>query len=1000
MGAEMAFNESNTIEAYVRDLLAGPVKAVPANTAQEPHASYGPSPKGIGWRYAAPSEVPRQIQEVLVEPWLRDALIRLNPEIAAQPDRADEVLYKLRAIVLSVRSDGLIRANEEMTAWMRGERSMPFGPNNEHVPVRLIDLDDLAQNQYIVTQQFLYRAGPTERRADLVLLVNGLPLVLIEAKTPVKKCISWVDGAVQVHDDYEKFVPELFVCNVFSVATEGKAYHYGSIGLPVKDWGPWHLDGNGEDGQHHPLKSLKLSAESMLRPHVVLDILGSFTLFATNKKKQRIKIICRYQQFEAANKIVERVLAGYPRKGLIWHFQGSGKSLLMVFAAQKLRMHAGLKNPTVLIVVDRIDLDSQITGTFTGADIPNLEKADTREKLQQLLAQDVRKIIITTIFKFGEATGSLNDRSNIIALVDEAHRTQEGDLGRKMREALPNAFLFGLTGTPINRADRNTFYAFGADEDEKGYMSRYGFEESIRDGATLKLHFEPRLIDLHIDKAALDAAYKDLTGGLSDLDKDNLAKTAAKMAVLVKTPERIRKVCEDIVEHFQTKVEPNGFKGQIVTFDRESCLLFKAELDKLLPPEATDIVMSVQAADKKEHPEYAPYDRSRDEEERLLDRFRDPADPLKLIIVTAKLLTGFDAPILQAMYLDKPLRDHTLLQAICRVNRTYSEQKTHGLIVDYLGIFDDVAAALEFDDQSVKQVVSNIQELKDKLPDAMQKCLAFFASCDRSVQGYEGLIAAQQCLPNNEVRDNFAAEYSVLNKIWEALSPDTVLGPFEKDYKWLSQVYQSVQPSSGHGKLIWHSLGAKTIELIHQNVHVDAVRDDLDTLVLDADLLEAVLSNPDPKKAKEIEIKLKRRLRGHGGNPKFKKLSERLDALKDRFESGQINSVEFLKQLLEIAKETLQAEKEVPPEEDEDRGKAALTELFNEVKTAETPIMVERVVADIDEIVRLVRFPGWQGTQAGEREVKKALRKALFKYKLHADEELFEKAYSYIRQYY
>jgi len=994
------FTESNTVEAYVRDLLAGPIKASPANTVQEAQASYGPSPKGIGWRYAASAEVPRQIQEVLVEPWLREALIRLNPEIAAQPDRADEVLYKLRAIVLSVRSDGLIRANEEMTAWMRGERSMPFGHNNEHVPVRLIDLDDLSQNQYIVTQQFIYRAGPAERRADLVLLVNGLPLVLIEAKTPVKKCISWVDGAVQVHDDYEKFVPELFVCNVFSVATEGKAYHYGSIGLPVKDWGPWHLDGDGEDIQHHPLKSLKLSAESMLRPHVVLDILGSFTLFATNKKKQRIKIICRYQQFEAANKIIERVLAGYPRKGLIWHFQGSGKSLLMVFAAQKLRMHAGLKNPTVLIVVDRIDLDTQITGTFTGADIPNLEKADTREKLQQLLAQDVRKIIITTIFKFGEAIGSLNDRSNIIALVDEAHRTQEGDLGRKMREALPNAFLFGLTGTPINRADRNTFYAFGADEDEKGYMSRYGFEESIRDGATLKLHFEPRLIDLHIDKAALDAAYKDLTGGLSDLDKDNLAKTAAKMAVLVKTPERIRKVCEDIVEHFQTKVEPNGFKGQIVTFDRECCLLFKAELDKLLPPEATDIVMSVQASDKKEHPEYAAYDRSRDEEERLLDRFRDPADPLKLIIVTAKLLTGFDAPILQAMYLDKPLRDHTLLQAICRVNRTYSEQKTHGLIVDYLGIFDDVAAALEFDDQSVKRVVSNIQELKDKLPEAMQKCLAFFAGCDRTLQGYEGLIAAQQCLPNNAVRDNFAAEYSVLNKIWEALSPDTVLGPFEKGYKWLSQVYQSVQPSSGHGKLIWHSLGAKTIELIHQNVHVDAVRDDLDTLVLDADLLEAVLSNPDPKKAKEIEIKLKRRLRGHGGNPKFKKLSERLDALKDRFESGQINSVEFLKQLLEIAKETLQAEKEVPPEEDEDRGKAALTELFNEVKTAETPIMVERVVADIDEIVRLVRFPGWQGTQAGEREVKKALRKALFKYKLHADEELFEKAYSYIRQYY
>ncbi len=989
------FNEANTVEAYLYDLLSGPSKPVPTNVVQEPKATYGHSHKGLGWRRIASADLPRQPQEVLVESWVREALIRLNLEIAAQPDRADEVLYKLRAIVLAVRADGLIRANEEMMAWIRGERSMPFGQNNEHVPVRLIDFDNLDQNQYVVTQQFTFRAGSAERRADLMLVVNGLPLVLIEAKTPTRAAVSWVDGALQVHDDYEKFVPELFVCNVFSVATEGKEYHYGSLGLPVKDWGPWNLENDG-DALKHPLKGLKLAAESMLRPHVVLDILSNFTLFATDKKKRRIKIICRYQQYEAANKIVERVLAGYPKKGLIWHFQGSGKSLLMVFAAQKLRLHPRLKNPTVLIVVDRIDLDTQITGTFTGADIPNLEKADTRDKLQQLLAQDVRKIIITTIFKFGEADGALNERSNIIALVDEAHRTQEGDLGRKMRDALPNAFLFGLTGTPINRFDKNTFYAFGADEDAKGYMSRYGFEESIRDGATLKLHFEPRLLELHIDKAAIDAAFKEMTGGLSDLDKDNLGKTAAKMAVLVKTPERIRRVCEDIVQHFQSKVEPNGFKAQIVTFDRESCLLYKQELDKLLPPEATDIVMTVNSNE----PQYKPYARSRDEEERLLDRFRDPNDPLKLIIVTSKLLTGFDAPILQAMYLDKPLRDHTLLQAICRVNRTYSDQKTHGLIVDYLGIFDDVAKALEFDDKSVTAVVSNIQELKDRLPEAMQKCLAFFAGVDRTVEGYEGLIAAQQCLPNNEVRDNFAEAFSLLNKLWEAISPDPVLGQYEKDYKWLSQVYQSVQPSSGHGKLIWHSLGAKTIELIHQNVHVDAVRDDLDTLVLDADLLEAVLSNPDPKKAKEIEIKVARRLRKHLGNPKFKALSERLDALRDRFESGVLNSVEFLKQLLQLAKEVLQAEKEVPPEAEEDRGKAALTELFNEVKTAETPIMVERVVADIDEIVRLVRFPGWQDTLAGEREIKKALRKSLFKYKLHADEDLFEKAYSYIKQYY
>lgn len=250
----------------------------------------------------------------------------------------------------------------------------------------------------------------------------------------------------------------------------------------------------------------------MLNPAVVLDILQNFTLFATDKKHRRIKIICRYQQYFTTNQIVDRVVKGYPKKGLFWHFQGSGKSLLMVFAAQKLRSLQRLGNPTVVIVVDRIDLDTQTTGTFNAADVPNLVAVGSREELQALLTQDVRKVIITTIHKFG--TGDTtdkapfpqsvlsvqsvverpyapwNERSNIILMVDEAHRTQEGDLGRKMREALPSAFLFGLTGTPINRADRNTYWAFGADEDEKGYMSRYSFKDSIRDKATLPLHFE------------------------------------------------------------------------------------------------------------------------------------------------------------------------------------------------------------------------------------------------------------------------------------------------------------------------------------------------------------------------------------------------------------------------------------------------------------------------------------------------------------------------------
>ena len=987
----MIFNESNTVEAHLRDLLAGAASARPAQLSIG-LARTGGRIAGLGWHYVAPADLPRQPQEVLVEPHLRDALIRLNPDIAANPGRADDVLYRLRAIVMGARSDGLVKANEEFAAWALGERSMPFGANGEHVTIRLIDFDDIEKNSFVVTQQFTIRAGKTEKRADLVLLVNGITLVLIEAKTPVRSSQSWLDAAIQVHDDYEKNVPELFVPNVFSVATEGKEFRYGSVRMPVDMWGPWR-DGDGKQS----LGEVEKAACSMLRPAMVLDMLDSFTAFATQKGKHRIKIIARYQQVDGVNKIVARVVAGQPRKGLIWHFQGSGKSLLMLFAARKLRLHPALKNPTVLIVVDRVDLNSQIAGTFYAADMANLVRPEKRKDLQHLLESDARKVAITNIHLFGEAEGVLNARDNIIVLVDEAHRTQEGDLGRKMRDALPNAFLFGLTGTPINRADKNTFYAFGADTDEGGYMSRYGLNDSIRDGATKELHFEPRLVDLHIDQKAIEEAYAELTQGLTDEDRDRLGKAAAKMSILVKAPERIRAICGDIAKHFQEKVAPNGFGAQVVTFDRQSCVLYKQELDRHLPPEASDVVISVNSGET----EYAAYKRDRDAEEKLLDRFRDPKDPLKIIIVTSKLLTGFDAPILQTMYLDKPLRDHTLLQAICRTNRPYGEQKTHGLIVDYLGIFDDVAQALKFDEEGVQKAVSNIAELINALPTALQKCLAYFAGVDRSLTGYEGLIAAQECIPNNDLRDAFAADFSVLARIWEALSPDPALTQYETDYRWLAQVYESLKPSSGTGRLLWHRLGAKTIELIHENVHVDAVRDDLDTLVLDAELLEAVLGNPDPeKKGKEISVKLAGRLRKHAGNPKFKALGERLEDLKNRHQQGLLLSIDFLKELLALAKDVVKTERETPEEEDIDRGKAALTALFEEVRNGNTPVMVKRVVDDIDEIVRAVRFDGWQATHAGEREVKKALRQTLFRFKLHQDAELFEKAYGYIREYY
>jgi type I restriction enzyme R subunit len=995
----MTFTESNTVEQMIIDASASLGKASSTKIGEKTPGDWH-SDKSIAtcipkWDFVESLKVPRQTSDVLVEPWIRQALIKLNPDIAAQPDRADEVIYALRAILLAVGADGLVRANENFTQWLRGEKTMPFGPNGEHVPIRLLDFSDLSKNRLSVTNQWTYSNGSVEKRFDVVFLVNGIPLAIGEAKTPTRSSITWFDGAYQINEIYEKEVPAMFVPNVFSFATDGRTLRYGSIRMPIDLWGPWRDDDNHEEGN---LTFVRQTVESLMRPAVVLDILQNFTLFATDKKHRRIKVICRYQQYDTTNKIVARVIAGYPKKGLIWHFQGSGKSLLMVFAAQKLRLHPKLGNPTVLIVVDRVDLDTQITATFNAADVPNMVGVADRKELQRLLGQDVRKVLITTIHKFAEAGGKLNDRKNVIVMVDEAHRTQEGDLGRKMREALPNAFLFGLTGTPINRADRNTFWAFGADEDVHGYMSRYSFQDSIRDKATLPLHFEAPTVKLKIDRAAIDEAYKQITGDLSEQDRDDLAKRAAKMAVLVKNPERVRAVVEHIVGHYQTKVEPNGFKAQIVVFDRECCVLYKKVLDELLGPEASAIVMSSAQHDK---PEWKAHIRDKDAEEKLLDRFRDPADPLKFVIVTSKLLTGFDAPILQVMYLDKPMKDHNLLQAICRVNRTYGQTKTHGLIVDYIGIFDDVALALDFDEKAVHDVVSNIDELRKLLPEQVRKCLGYFPNVDRSVGGYEGLMEAQQCLPDNATRDKFAGDYSVLGTIWEALSPDTCLSAYGSDYKWLTQVYESVKPVSGSGKLLWHRLGAKTTELINENVHVEAVRDDIEALVLDADVLDGILKDANPgKKAREVEIKLIARLRKHAGNPKFKELGERLEKIREKHEQGLLNSLEFLKAILEVAKDTVEAERQIEPEQEQDRAVAALTELFNEVKTQQTHVIVERIVADIDGIVKQIRFPDWQNTTSGQREIQKALRLSLRRFKLHTDQELFDKAYSYIRQYY
>ena len=960
-----------------------------------------------GWIYVEQKFVPRLPDEVLVVEWLLEALLRLNP---ITPEQAEQVIYKLRAAITSgSQPDGLVEANDQFRKLLFEENSYPFGENGDNINIRFFsdgkDKDGKEyRNRCIVTNQWEYPRLSKEggKRLDLVFVINGIPMVIGEAKTPVRPQVTWADGANDIMH-YQKSIPEMFVPNILSFASEGKELQYAGIGCPIDKWGPWFAD---EKRLHGSLLHVQHNYLEFIDPDRLLDIYRFYSVFTGTSNGQKIKIVCRYQQYLGGEAIVQRVLNTYrngkgPKKGLIWHFQGSGKSWLMVFAAQKLRLLQDLKSPTVLIVDDRVDLEDQITGDFTRAEIPNVEGIESKSELETKIHQ--RKILITTIFKFGDLVDGqiLDERDNIILLMDEAHRTQEGDLGKKMRTALPNAFFFGLTGTPINRNDHNTFVCFGAEEDEYGYISKYTFQDSVSDGATLELNFKTVPVEMHLDETKLQEEFDALTDQISEEDKNELVRRTSVEAFFT-ADKRINDVCRYIVNHFHEYVEPTGMKAQVVVYNRDCCVKYKKALDALLGTDDQTTIVMHTAGDKAD--EYQPYKRNRSEEKKLLDQFRDPLSPLKFVIVTSKLLTGFDAPILQCMYLDKPMKNHTLLQAICRTNRKYNESKKCGLIVDFVGVFEDVAKSLAFDEESIKTIVKNMDEIKSLIPTFMQESLEFFPGVDRTVGGWEGLTAAQQCLKDEGIKTNFARHFARLSKAWEIISPDEFLASYSNDYTWLVQVYQSVRPVSG-GNLIWTLLGAKTIEIIHNNIDTIDIGTPLEDLVVDADIIDSVLEDEKKvqKKIVEVEKMLRLRLGEHTGDPKFKQFAEKLDELREKMAQNMISSIDFLKQLLAMAKDLLEEEKKVDqPEDKRAQARAALTDLFQSIKTDETPVVVENVVNDIDnEVVNIVRqFNDAFKSITAQREIKKKLRSILWiKYSIK-DNDVFEKAYQYIEMYY
>lgn len=1009
--------ESSTIQAALLDLLAKTES---------------------GWTYISGDDLDRELTSAIIESDVRDALINLNPALKSDPSNVDLVIPRIRALLLSAPDDGLVKANEQAISWLAGREAVELPPDGDPQPISFFDFDNPRSNRLVVSDEVTFVAGADERRYDVVLWINGFPLVVGETKTPFDANKSWITGAEDIHDYYEPHQLASFVPNVLNFASDGKELRYAPIHTPPEMWLPW-----GRTTEPTPPSGMKRAlraAELLLTPELVLDILRSFTLYsAPEGRAMTFKVIPRYPQVEAVEAIVERANDPDKKQGLIWHHQGSGKTFLAAFACGKLRR--AIPGCTVVVLLDRLDLIDQVTAEFRSAGVDRLAVAETKEQVRSLLGDGDghRGVVISTIFRFAEA-GELTDRDDVVVIVDEAHRTQEGSLGQDLRLALPKATYIGMTGTPISDIDRDTFKNFGDPDDPDEILNAYPPERSIEDGATLPIRVEAPLPDLVLKTDQLDQAFDDLAEeeGLTEEEKELLARKASNVKPLLRAQKRIDAVAADIVEHFYTRIEPLGLKAQVVVYDRELCVSYHDAISKELEkrvtlhgqkPEAT-VVMTVSGG-KGDKPEFLPFKRDRQEEADVKNRFKDFRDPLQLVIVTAKLLTGFDAPIEGVLYIDKPLRKHTLFQAMTRTNRRWTnpdtgQEKTVGLIVDYIGLGKQIAEAVKVNKKYGASQELELDVLIEELASRLDELSEQFRSVDRDGPAFQALMDAQEILKTEDSRKQYAQDFLTIEKLWELLWPIPDLKPLRDEYKWFAKLYKSIQPSEKPDALLWHRLGAKTLELVNEHIVGVTVRSgETEKITIDEETLKALrqleLPIPDPEDDEQdspdadeildsIEKRIRARLSKDPQHAKYKSLADRLEKLKDATVSNAAESIEWLKEILELARQVV----EVGNDEDgpdtpgsqeqvgllpEDRT-GALTQIFLEYKPDATPEIIDRVVGEIDVVVEQIKWTNWQVSSEGERAVRKAIRQALKKYDLPITGDLYEKAYDYVAEHY
>lgn len=793
----------------------------------------------------------KSLNEIVLENRLFEAIERING-LELNDKEKKEILSKLLLLPNSI--EGIKVFLEEYLKYgvpltlERGKREIAK-------QIFLIDFENPENNDFLAVREFEIEERDVRKRFDFCLFINGIPLVIIETKNPFaeeeEEERTWY-AAYKDLIDYEKAVPGIFKFVQFCIATDGYTakyfpnYYAESYETELSTWETTYPL---EIKTSKLFESLDKAIYGMLTKQNLVDLVENF-IFIKKFKDRYIKIIARWMQFKAANKIFERVTKEKDKKlGLIWHWQGSGKSLTMAFAAWKLFRHVKLEQPTIFIVVDRRDLQKQLVEKeFLPIGIEFVETVKNTRQLVNILKwggkdrKGKRGIFVCLIQKFSPKKlkklhdeGEINlDRENIVIFTDESHRSQYGTLATTMRGIFKNAFIFGFTGTPLTKPERNTFAKFSPEGEI--YLDRFGMLDSIKDGFTLPIRYEARLPEVHIKPEEIEELGRyeeEVLEELSDEERKIWKRKIRPKVAFLKSEERIEKVCRDIAEYFKNRVEKTGFKAMIAVVDRECCVLFKRKLDELLGEKYCEIVMTYLAKEKstvlKEYREeisrrfkHSEFDKIN---EKIISQFKDEEFP-KILIVSDMLLTGFDAKNLWTLFLYKPLKEHRLLQAIARTNRPYPN-KEFGLVVDYIGIAEYLEEALEmFETDFLKEAklfIRKLEESEKEFEELINELKAIFSGME--IKDLKDVNNAVEFLILNDKEEEFLSKMRRLRRLYELISPSEVTFRYADVYSILTSVEIALRRYRRRELRLEEieRMARKTYELIQKTIGIDKI---------------------------------------------------------------------------------------------------------------------------------------------------------------------------------